>query len=72
MYVEFDKDQIKAIKEISCEEGVGDIVINRHNMTAEHTEVLGQFLDCTGLDSTELQYFLEMSVVHFNRRTKNR
>ena len=59
MYVDFDNNRIKEIQQRCCDSGIGDAVINMHNMTAEHTEILGQFLDCTGLNPIELMIFLE-------------
>lgn len=65
MYVEFDNQRINGIATRNCEEGIGDVVIYGHNMTAVHTEILGQFLDCTALNPDELMMFLEMGVTQF-------
>lgn len=61
MHVQFDIKQIKKAGEKQW-----DNAVLIHNMSTEHTEIIGQFLDQTGLSPTQLMMFLGLSVIRFN------
>ena len=61
MNVEFD---MKKIGKAGQKQWDNAVLI--HNMTPEHTEIIGQFLDYTGLSPTQLIMFLGLSVIRFN------
>lgn len=55
----FDSADIAAVTLRENDPGIGDEIIARHNMTAAHVEILGQFLDRLGMDAEELMDFFD-------------
>lgn len=55
----FDSADIAAVTLRENDPGIGDEIIARHNMTAAHVEILGQFLDRLGMDVEELMDFFD-------------
>ena len=55
----FDSADIAAVTLRENNPGSGDEIIARHNMTAAHVEILGQFLDRLGMDAEELMDFFD-------------
>lgn len=67
MLIEFDYNQINEITEKSCDEGIGDEILYKHNMTAVHTEILGQFLDQTNMSADDLIIVLNFGLTAFRK-----
>ena len=61
MYATFNEKEISQAVDKSADE-----IINRHAMSVEHAEILGQFLDCTALSPKKLQSFLLLSTKKYN------
>lgn len=60
MYYTFNDFEI-----IKARDKVLDDACERHAMTPEHTEILGQFLDTTALSPSQLKEFLAFSADSF-------
>lgn len=61
MYYSFNDFEIKKARD-----KVLDDACDRHAMTPEHTEILGQFLDTTALSPEQLKEFLMFSADSFS------
>ena len=51
----WDDERLKYVRDNSENHGVLEEILQRHNMTAEHAEALGQFLDLTGQSPERLK-----------------
>lgn len=65
----FDSADIAAVTLRENDPGIGDEIIARHNMTAAHVEILGQFLDRLGMDAEELMDFFDCYIDVVNSQT---
>ena len=65
----FDSADVAAVTLREHESGIGDEIIARHNMTAAHVEILGQFLDRLGMDAEELMDFFDCYIDVVNAQT---
>ena len=61
MYYSFNDFEIKKARD-----KITDDACERHVMTPEHTEILGQFLDTTALSPAQLKEFLMFSADSFS------
>ena len=61
MYCQFNDEEISLARD-----KLVDDAAEKHAMTTEHTEIIGQFLDHTGLSPDDLKRFLLLSIERFN------
>ena len=54
----WDEDRLQFVRGNSEKHGAADEILQHHNMTAEHVEILGQFLDMTGQTPERLKAIL--------------
>ena len=65
----FDRGRISYVEKHSSQPGIGNTIIEAHNMTAAHVEILGQFLDRLGMDADELMDFFDCYIDVINSET---
>lgn len=68
----WDDERLQYVRDNSENPGVLEEILQRHNMTAEHVEVLGQFLDLTGQSPERLKATLRTAFAREDFEAKKR